>query len=729
MKVPSITAVIALISTVAGGGRVCGGCDAFSSFIISGGRRITSSSSSSSTIRWNGRILHAAVVTSEDDSAAATDVDDDANVKSLTQRIMERASSASSSGAGGAGAGSASTWEAFQRTEANWARLKSSSSSSTTQSPSSMTSSSMPLFITDDGARGNPKCWEKLRNTLLVDTNDSSTKLDYDITICGGTLGIFIATALLAKNPSLRLSVIESAKLRGRDQEWNISRKELEELAELGVLTEQDLEVAITTEFPGCRAGFKNQEVTPLDGSYFDNGEIGYECYIPNVLNLGVSPSVLIENVAARFRSMGGTILENCALRGIAISESIGAALELHYLDKQSSIENDKDGGDNQSNDDIITTKLVLDCMGNASPISRQQRFGRKPDGVCAVVGTCAGGFEKETNLIGDIIYTNTEIQVINEKRQSNCNVENGKLVNESRLQYFWEAFPVGIGGSNGMEPGTSDVKTTYMFTYMDASEGRPSLSTLMDDYWQLLPIYQPSITDVEDDLDVKRVLFAYFPTYRDSPLRPQWSRLLAVGDASGIQSPLSFGGFGALTRHLGRISSAVVEALEHDLLHKDDLGMINAYAPNLSAAWMFQKAMSVRIGQKVDPKFVNRLLATNFEVMHNMGVKSTMMPFLQDVVRIDGLVGSLARSFVADPSFMPQIVAHVGIPTLVEWLGHVGMIATYHALHTAVSPILEPIVESTMKNDPRERYIWRRRIEAWKFGSGNDYVFEEEDK
>ena len=221
---------------------------------------------------------------------------------------------------------------------------------------------------------------------------------------------------------------------------------------------------------------------------------------------------------------MGGTILENCALRGIVISESIGAALELNYLDKKSSIENDKDGGDNQSNDDIITTKLVLDCMGNASPISRQQRYGRKPDGVCAVVGTCAGGFEKETNLIGDIIYTNTEIQVINEKRQSNCNVENGKLVNESRLQYFWEAFPVGIGGSNGMEPGTSDVKTTYMFTYMDASEGRPSLSTLMDDYWQLLPIYQPSITDVEEDLDVKRVLFAYFPTYRDSPLRPQWN-------------------------------------------------------------------------------------------------------------------------------------------------------------------------------------------------------------
>jgi hypothetical protein len=53
---------------------------------------------------------------------------------------------------------------------------------------------------------------------------------NYDVIICGGTLEIFIALALLAKNPTLRVAVIEAAKLRGRDQEWNISRKELEEL-------------------------------------------------------------------------------------------------------------------------------------------------------------------------------------------------------------------------------------------------------------------------------------------------------------------------------------------------------------------------------------------------------------------------------------------------------------------------------------------------------------------
>ena len=47
------------------------------------------------------------------------------------------------------------------------------------------------------------------------------------------------------------------------------------------------------------------------------------------------------------------------------------------------------------------------------------------------------------------------------------------------------------------------------------------------------------------------------------SPLKPAWDRVLQIGDASGIQSPLSFGGFGAMTRHLARLRQAILEALE----------------------------------------------------------------------------------------------------------------------------------------------------------------------
>lgn len=208
----------------------------------------------------------------------------------------------------------------------------------------------------------------------------------------------------------------------------------MEELVELGVLSKEDVKACITTEFPGCRSGFKNSEVSPLEGGYFENGEIGYECFTPGVLNLGVSPKILLERVSERFAALGGTVLEKTRLEGICVSETVGTALDI--------------GEDSE----ILTSRLVLDCMGNASPISRQQRFGMKPDGVCAVVGSCASGYDAKTNLVGDIIYTNTEIKDV------------GK---ECKLQYFWEAFPVGIGTEGGLNPGESDVKTTYMFTYM----------------------------------------------------------------------------------------------------------------------------------------------------------------------------------------------------------------------------------------------------------------------
>lgn len=72
---------------------------------------------------------------------------------------------------------------------------------------------------------------------------------------------------------------------------------------------------------------------------------------------------------------------------------------------------------------------------------------------------------------------------------------------------------------------------------------------------------------------------------FAESPRRPR---------CSGIQSPLSFGGFGALTRHLRRLTGAIGEALEVDALDRGSLGWINAYNPggwagfshNCSESW-----------------------------------------------------------------------------------------------------------------------------------------------
>jgi glycine/D-amino acid oxidase-like deaminating enzyme len=55
----------------------------------------------------------------------------------------------------------------------------------------------------------------------------------YDVVVAGGTLGVFVAVALAGQG--WRVAVVERGPLAGRKQEWNISRKELQELVQVMV--------------------------------------------------------------------------------------------------------------------------------------------------------------------------------------------------------------------------------------------------------------------------------------------------------------------------------------------------------------------------------------------------------------------------------------------------------------------------------------------------------------
>jgi hypothetical protein len=133
----------------------------------------------------------------------------------------------------------------------------------------------------------------------------------------------------------------------------------------------------------------------------------------------------------------------------------------------------------------------------------------------------------------------------------------------------------------------------------------------------------------------------------------------LQVGDASGIQSPVSFGGFGSLTRHLGRLSNGIYEAVSGDLLDARSLQLLNPYMPNLSASWLFQRAMSARPQIDVSPTFINELLFANFESMQKLG-DSVLRPFLQDVIQFGPLVKTLGLVMITRPQILPSIFKQV---------------------------------------------------------------------
>eukprot|EP01018_Ginkgo_biloba_P002691 Gb_08260 [translate_table: standard] len=326
--------------------------------------------------------------------------------------------------------------------------------------------------------------------------------------------------------------------------------------------------------------------------------------------------------------------------------------------------------------------------MGNFSPIVKQIRSGKKPDGVCLVVGSCARGFKE--NSISDIIYSNSS----------------ATKVGESTVQYFWEAFPAGSGPLD---------RTTYLFTYVDAQPDRPSLEQMLEDYWDLMPGYQGVKLE---DLEILRVVFGIFPTYRESPLPATFDRILQVGDASGIQSPVSFGGFGSLTRHLNRLSTGIYEAVTANLLDSYSLSLLNPYMPNLSAAWLFQRAMSSQPNAKVSPDFINELLSVNFQCMQKLG-DPVLRPFLQDVIQFAPLAKTVGLVMLTRPQILPYIFRQVGFSLILEWMIHFVSLGSYTFLSSFISPFIRSWANGLPEKD---RYVWNRRLEAWQYGAGLDY-------
>jgi lycopene cyclase CruP len=504
-----------------------------------------------------------------------------------------------------------------------------------------------PLPASLAGLRAVDRRWQTYRQgqlptpTVITTTEQNSGPPDWDVVIGGGTLGILLGVALVQRG--WRVALLERGILRGREQEWNISRAEITDLVTQGLLTEAELETAIATEYNPARIQFG----------------AGDALWIKDILNVGIDPVYLLEILKQKFVKAGGVLLEQTPFDHATVHAQ-GVAI--------------------QAGEQCLQTRLFIDAMGHFSPLVQQVRQGQKPDGVCLVVGTCAEGFA--ANSTGDLMVSFTDIQ--------------------HQCQYFWEAFPA------------RDGRTTYLFTYVDAEPERPSLETLFDEYWRLLPQYQ----NIQlQDLTLKRALFGFFPCYRDSPLRYSWERILPVGDSSGSQSPLSFGGFGAMVRHLGRLTQGIDEALHQDCLGATDLQRLQPYQPNLSVTWLFQQAMRVGVNQTLEPDRINYLLATIFADMADLG-EPTLKPFLQDVVQFSALAKTLLRTTIYHPKLVLQLLPQVGLAAILRWLPHYAALGGYSGLY----PIAKGLAPALSNLSPRQRYRYHRWLDALRYGTGNDY-------
>src|SRR5919199_2762721 len=456
-----------------------------------------------------------------------------------------------------------------------------------------------------------------LQPSNLQPSNLQPSTPNYDIIYIGGALGVIHAAVMAQRG--YRVLLIERLPFGRMNREWNISRDEFQSLIDLGLFTPAEFENIIAREYiDGFNKFFDGNNPPHLRAAIL---------HTPTVLNIGLDSEKLLQLCGDKLKSAGGEIWDETEFIGADI-ESERVIVTLQHLPTKS--------------DRQVSGRLLVDAMGTASPIAWQLNGGRAFDSVCPTVGAViAKGFEPgvwDSNY-GDVL-------------NSHGDISRGR-------QLIWELFP-----------GAGEELTIYLFHYHQVNSENPgSLLEMYEDFFTILREYRRC--DIEK-LVWKKPTFGYIPGHFSVGSRDRtvaFDRLIAIGDAASLQSPLVFTGFGSLVRNLYRLTNLLDTALRHDLLSARDLNQIRAYQSNVSVTWLFSKGMMVPTGRHFPPQRVNAMLNTFFGLLADEPPK-VADDFIKD--RFDWLTFNRLALKAAwkNPALLPWIWEMAGAKDIFRWLG-----------------------------------------------------------
>jgi len=399
---------------------------------------------------------------------------------------------------------------------------------------------------------------------ILAATGQLSPSSQYDLIYVGGALGV-IHAAVMAQL-GYRVLLLERLPFGRMNREWNISRQEFQGLIDLGLFTPEEFELIIAREY---RDGFNK---------FFDanNPAIAKApiLHTPTVLNIAIDAEKLLSLCGEKLRAAGGEIWDETEFERADMTAD-GVVLRATHLPTRATR--------------YAVGRLLVDAMGTASPIAWQLNGGRAFDSVCPTVGAVIdGGFEPGVwdSDYGDVL-------------NSHGDISRGR-------QLIWELFP-----------GRGEELTFYLFHYHQVHPENPgSLLEMYEDFFTILPEYRRCDLD---QLRWKKATFGYIPGFFSvggGDRTVAGDRLIAIGDAASLQSPLVFTGFGSLVRNLPRLTVLLDVALRHDLLHAHHLNQIRAFQSNIAVTWLFSKGMMVPTGKNLSPERVNAMLNTFFGIL-----------------------------------------------------------------------------------------------------------------
>ncbi|MFN3927336.1 MAG: flavin-dependent dehydrogenase [Pseudanabaenaceae cyanobacterium] len=468
----------------------------------------------------------------------------------------------------------------------------------------------------------------------------SDAPIPFDLIYLGGALGA-IHSAMMAKL-GYRVCLVERLGFGRMNREWNISRSELETLVNFGLFTWDELNSIITAEYiDGFNKFFDGNNPPHLKAQIL---------HTPTVLNVAIDTSKLLSLCEQKLRSYGAEIFDFHEFQ------------ELHIYPDRALVhaKSLKEGTMK-----YLSGRIAIDAMGSASLISQQLNGGKAFNSVCPTVGAVVEGFPEGVwdSRYGDVLFSHGDIS-------------RGR-------QLIWELFP-----------GEGKELTIYLFHYHEIHPQNPgSLLEMYEDFFTILPEYRYCEMD---KLTWKKPTFGYIPAFfalRGNSRQVASDRLLAIGDAGALQSPLVFTGFGSLVRNLPRLTTLLDFALKHDLLTQEDLNLINAYQSNIAVTWLFSKGMMVPTGKDLPPARINSILNTFFGILAEQPPEVSDR-FIKD--RIDWLMfNKLALiAAVKNPRLVQWIWSMAGAGDMGKWLYSYGSFSWQSLQKYLLQPFLPKLVE-----------------------------------
>ena len=397
-------------------------------------------------------------------------------------------------------------------------------------------------------------------------TKEPEISPNYDLIYVGGALGVISATVMAQRG--YRVLLLERLPFGRMNREWNISRQEFQALIDLGLFTAEEFESLIAREYKdGFNKFFDGNNPPHLKGDVLRT---------PTVLNIALDSEKLLALCGEKLIAAGGEIWDETEFVEAEVSDT-AVTVHCQHLPSEKSKQ--------------AVGRLLIDAMGSASPIAWQLNGKRAFDSVCPTVGaTVKSGFPPGVwdSDYGDVL-------------NSHGDISRGR-------QLIWELFPA-----------AEEELTIYLFHYHQVHPDNPgSLLEMYEDFFTILPEYRRC--DMEA-LQWKKATFGYIPGHfsvGDRDRAVAFDRLLALGDAASLQSPLVFTGFGSLIRNLDRVTTLLETALKHDLLQAKHLNQVRAYQSNVAVTWLFSKGMMVPTGKTLPPQRINAMLNTFFGLLAN---------------------------------------------------------------------------------------------------------------